>query len=198
MAALSAVQIGNLALSNVGSKSSIESLDERSTEAKRIKQWYDVSRKQALEAFDWSFARKREILSLSGDDPPDQWAYRYDYPADAIAVRKLWNPLGETADAVPYALETSSGRKTILTNMEYAVAVYTCDVTDASLFSMHFAMTLSYLIAFYIAMSLTGKRTIKKDCLDVYNQMIMTAPAQNANENVDEPPREAEWIRGRA
>lgn len=197
MVALSPVNIGNLALSNVGSKSSIEDMNGASTEAKRIKQWYNPSRQQVLEAYDWSFARKREAMSLDGDDPPDQWTYRYQYPADCIAIRRIWNPAGEKAPPVPFALETSNGRKTVLTDMEDAVAIYTYDVTDSGLFSMHFSMTLSYLIGAYIAMSLTGKRTIKQDCLEIYNKMIMAAPAQNANENVEPEPKDADWISGR-
>jgi len=198
VASLSPVQIGNLALSNVGSKSSIEDFNGTSTEAKRLKQWYTPARMQVLEAFDWSFARKRDDMALHGDDPPDQWTYRYQYPADCIAMRRIWNPVGEAADAVPFSLETSGGTKSVLTDLDEAVAIYTYDVTDSGLFSLHFSLTLSYLIGSYIAMSLTGKRTIKQDSLQIYNQMILSAPAQNANENVDKPERQADWIEGRA
>ena len=197
MPSLSKVQIGNLALSNVGSKSSIESFEERSTEARRIKQWYDVSRQQVLEAFDWGFARKRQDLALHGDDPPDQWSYRYQYPSGCVAFRRIWNPAGEKERPIPYSMETSSGTKSILTNMEDAVGIFTDDVMDTTLFSSNFNLALSYLIGFYIAMSITGKRTIKKDCWEVYRALIAQAPALDFNQDMQDEPRDADWIAGR-
>ena len=68
MSVVSQVLIANMALSNIGTKSEIASLDENSVEAKQCKLWYDLSRKQALEAFDWGFARKRLTLALHADD----------------------------------------------------------------------------------------------------------------------------------
>jgi hypothetical protein len=189
-----------MALSNIGTRSTIASFDENSTEAKECKLWYDFSRTQALEAFDWSFARRRLALALHGDDAPEmRWSFRYQYPANCIAARYIENPLGPTADAVPFEIELSEdgNTKSLLTNQEDAVLVYTSDMTQTTMYTSHFVETLSHLLAFHIAIQLTGKRSIKSDMAQMYSALLRAAPAQNANERVGAPPREAEWIRSR-
>lgn len=195
---VSKVGIGNMALSHVGGDSSIEAFGEDSVEANQIVLWYDYSRTQTLEAFNWSFARKRQTLATHSEDPPSGvWAYRYQYPSDAITIREIANPAGKQADAVPFEIEidATGSTKTILTNLDSAVAVYTFDLETTTLFSSHFVETLSRLLASRIAPTLTSKKEIAERNFAVWQKMIKDAPAQNANEQVGEPPRDADWIR---
>lgn len=197
---VSAVTIGNMALSHIGATSSIESLSENSAEASQVNLWYDYSREQSLEANDWSFARKRQDLALHSDAAPEpEWGFRYQYPVDALAIRLIVNPAGKMVDAVPFTSETSLDglTKTILTNMEDAEAVYTFDQQLPSLFTNMFIEALSYLLAHHISYSLTGNAAIKEDMLRIYVALLRIAEAQNANEGVGDKPREAEWIRDR-
>ncbi len=205
---LSETQIGNMALSHIGARSRIESLGENRAEATEINLWYDWSRRQILEAFDWGFARKRLKLALHGDtisttstDPlAGVWGFRYQYPADAIVMRKIQHPNAPPDDAIPFDIELNldGTQKTILTDMNDAVGVYTSDITSPTLFSPFFVSTLSHLIAHYVAFPLTGKRNIKGDELQIYNEMIRLAPAHSANERMGEPPRDTDWIRARS
>ena len=66
MPVIGEVTIARMALSHIGA-SSIESLSEDSAEAKEANTWYAVSRQTALEAFNWNFARKRQLLAVHGD-----------------------------------------------------------------------------------------------------------------------------------
>lgn len=206
MATISPVRIGNMALSHIGDDSTIESLTEASAQAKQINLWYDYSRLQVLEAFDWSFARKRvalAVLEVITDDSTDNqrfdWVYRYQYPSDCVAARKISNPSGKTDDAVPFEVETTpdGSARSVLTDMEDAILIYTFDAEVAVLFTAHFVDTLAALIAHRIAFSLTGQRSTANDMLQLYNAMLSIAPAHNANEQVAPPAREAEWVRGR-
>lgn len=202
MATVSAVRIGNLALSKIGARSRIESLDEQSPEAQEIKLWYDFAREEVLKAYNWSFARKRIALAAHAEDPPtDEWAYRYQYPSDCIVCRRIVNPLGRRAKPVPFHVETGvdSGarQKTILTNMANAKLLYTYDVTDTTQFSQFFIQTLATLIAHYIAYPLTGKETIQERMLKTFQGMIEGAPIHDANEEVEEPEKDASWIQAR-
>lgn len=198
MPTISQVQIANMALSNVGAKSNIESLTELSAEAKACKLWYDYSLQKALEAFDWSFARRRKNMALDSQDPPDQWSYRYQYPPDCVAFRRIWNPLGDDADAVPFSIETNDNDvRTIVTDQESAVGIFTFYATNTSIYTALFVEALAYQLAHRIALKLTGKRAIMADMLNLFNGSIKNAEAQNANEEVVKPERDAEWIRGR-
>ena len=197
--AISPVKIGNMALSNIGDSGTIESFNEDSAQAKEINIWYDFAREQVLEGLDWNFARKRQTLALHGDDPPDTWLYRYQYPADCIAIRSLENPAGLKADPVPFTFENSldGNQKTILTNLESAKALYTFNLTSTLLFSPSFILAFSYLLGHYIAYPLTGKFAVKEKMLAMYKIVLREAQAFNAQEQMDDTPRDAPWISGR-
>ena len=198
--AISDVIIGNMALSFVGAKRDIvTALTDDTAGAEAVNLWYEYARLSTLEAYDWSFARKRLALTVHADAPPDEWAFRYTYPTGAVAIRKIWNPLGESADAVPYELEqiAAGTAKCILTNMEDAIAIYTVDVTTTSLFSPTFVLAFSRKIAECIAYSLTGKESVRDAQTQHFNQAIRQASLLDAQQAVKSPPRDSDWIRGR-
>jgi len=214
--AISPVVIGRMALSHIGARSRIESLTENSNEAKEVNLWYDFARKQVLEVFNWNFASKRLTLALHGDDPPEGvWAFRYQYPSDCLVARNIENPripvratgfLGKSFDeltglqfnAVPFEVEIApEGTKSILSNLEDAVLVYTFDQTATALFSELFIEAFSRALASKIAFSLTGKQSISTEQLQIFFLVVGRAGASNANEQVEPPPRDAEWVRNR-
>ena len=195
---ISRVKIANMALSGVGA-GNIESFDEPSPEARQCKLWYDFTRQQTLEAFDWSFARKRLTLALSAEDPPISWGYRYQYPSDCIVARYLQSPAALMDETVPFSIEVDQAgtAKTIVTNMDEAVLVYTFDLETTSMFSPHFVNALAARLGAEIAFALTGNRGIKGDLFQQFQILIGQAPTHNANEEVSEPPPESSWISGR-
>lgn len=198
MSAVSKVQIANMALSHVGAASSIESLDENSPEAKACKLWYTLALEQALEGFDWSFARKRQALAVAGDAPPSEWGFRYQYPAECVRFHSMWNPLGPDADAVPFEIETDSGdQRTIVTNLQSAIGLFTKLITAPASYTPMFVEALSRSLAHHIAFTLTRDLKIKAEQAQGFQGIINAAMASNANERVGRPPRDAPWIRGR-
>ncbi|KKK98232.1 hypothetical protein LCGC14_2644810 [marine sediment metagenome] len=204
---ISETRIANMALSHVGTKSHIESLSEASPEAKECSLWYDFSRLQILAAYDWSFARLRTQLALHSDTIPTTsntplagvWGFRYQYPANCLAVRKIQNPNAPPDDALPFEIELSldGHEKTILTNEEDAVCVYTFDQKSVNLYSGAFVSTFSHLLAAHIAYALTGKNTIVQRELQIYSNLLIGAGSIDANEGVSPPPRDTDWIRAR-
>lgn len=214
MAAISDVTIANMALSHVGAKSTIEAIGEESVEGEVIDLWFEYSRLQTLQAFDWNFARKRIVLTTHGEDPPEGvWGFRYKYPSDCVSARKIENPTGSSpliwvqsftqpgsiGDAIPFEVEMNAAGnvKTILTNLDDAILVYTFNQADAGLYAPLFVEALSWAVASHIAFTLTGKRSIAGDARQAFTNIMLMAPAMDANERVEKPPREAEVIRGR-
>jgi len=196
-----------MALSHLGARS-IESFDDQGAEEAQCRIWYDYSRRMALEAHDWNFARRRLTMALHGDtisttssDPlAGVWAYRYQYPADCVAARKIQNSNAPPDDATPFEVETNldGTEKTILTDEEDAVLVYTRDQKNTDMFSALFVLALSHLLAHHMAFALTGKVAIKQDQMRLYQAVLPSATAASANESVSSPPRDADWIRDRA
>ena len=189
-----------MALSHVGARSTIEALDEGSAEANQCILWYAYSRVETLEVHDWSFARRRLTLATHDDDPPSGvWGFRYQYPSDCLVFRKIRNPAGELSDPVPFEIEMddTQDNKSIITNLDDAVGVYTFDQETTALYSAHFVKMLSYGLAANIAFSLTGKIKIKDKMQLEFEKLSLTAPAIDANEQMAPPPKDAPWIKGR-
>lgn len=199
MAAISKTRIANMALSHIGAKSTIEDLTDSDAEAQECSLWYDFSRLQTLEAFDWSFARRRLALTAHTEDPPDIWGYRYVYPANCVSFRMIQHPADEQADAVPFNIELDGTllRKSILTDLDDAIGVWTTDLETVDLFSPLFVEMLSLALASHIVIPLTADIELKKEMNVGFASLKLAAPAANANEQVGRTPREAEAIRGR-
>ena len=194
----SKVSVANMALSLIGARSRISSFDENSAEAEQMRLWYEVSRAQVLQAYDWPFARRRIALPLSAIDPPDQWGFRYDRLTDMIQMRYIWNPGGEDLDALPFDQEQDdNGNLTIVTNVENAVAIYTAYDENIQNFNPLFAEALAAYLASKIAFSLTGNQGIQSAMEQRYIAVMRYAHAVSAGEKVDKAPRDAEWIRNR-
>jgi hypothetical protein len=210
---VSEVSICNMALSKIGASSNIESLTESSAEAKECNLWYTFSRRQALASNNWSFARRRLTLATHGDDPPDGvWGYRYQYPSDCLQFRKIESPVSGTgawspeekrlvadADAIPFSIELDDNQdsKSILTNLDNAIGVYTMDLTEVTLFSEFFVTTLATAIAVNIAYALTKKSKLEDKMAQRFQQLVVAAQAVDGNEQMEPPPREVSWHRGR-
>lgn len=209
---ISKVQIANMGLSHLGERSTIESFDERTSEAEAVRLWYEFARLACLEAFNWNFARRRRALTSHSDDPPDQWAFRYQYPTDCVAAREIegtirrpFNPANnlpayyDDEDAVAFDVEEGEDgtTKSVLTDQDEAVLIYTRDVQQTSLFSVHFVLTLSHLLAYLMGNTLTGKQALREKQLFAYDRLIRSAASVDANERVPRPPRNAKHIRAR-
>ncbi|MEK9753367.1 MAG: hypothetical protein VW338_09170 [Rhodospirillaceae bacterium] len=200
MPSISSVKICNMALAHIGAKSTIESLDEDSAEAQQCKLWYDWARYQTLEDFNWPFAKRRRTLAVHGDVAPSGvWTFRYEYPSDCVKARAIVNPLGEDKDPVPFEVELSDNgeERTILTDMEDAILLFTFDLTNPALFSSRFIDALSWRVAHRIAFSLTGDARIAQNAMQIYNAMLINAAGSAADESAPRTPREASWIEAR-
>ncbi len=198
--AVSAVRICNLALSIIGASSNLESLDENTAEAQQCKLWYDHAREQTLIAHNWNEARKRLALAAHSEDPPDGiWIFRYQYPSDCLVAREIENPLGKDADAVPFEVETDTAgdTKSILTDVEDAVLIYTRDLKTTTIFSSYLVQTIAQLVGHYISYSITAKTKIQDKTFASWQRMILLAPTFNANEGMAARPRNTDWIRER-
>lgn len=193
------VKICNMALGNIGVGDRISSFDDKTPEANASKLWYDPARLAALEAYNWSFARRSQDLALHAlDAPSNRWRYRYQVPADYVSARLIENPAGVHADAVPYEIETADdGSLSIVTDMGNATLIYTFDQTNVSAFSMHFTSLLAFQMSVYLCYELAGKFGIVDRMQRQVTALRNDAPNADASSSVGVPERDAIWIRER-
>lgn len=188
-------EICNLMLDRCGGES-IESIDEASPNARTCKRWYDHARRQILDIFDWSFARRQEVLALSAFAPPDKWAFSYEFPPDCIAVRKvytpgMWNYVGQCYETLialpntPYDIQLGDDglTKCLLTNMQDAQIVYTCDQQATDLFSPTFITNLIYLMGHFCGFKVSGKTSVPDKMLQMFMQWAAPLMGNDANQS---------------
>lgn len=101
----SAVDIANQALGQISARATIAAFDERSTEARAVRLYYDDTLDALLRAAPWNFCRKVDYLTLlkaapgtpenpaaslgvwSPAYPPPPWLYSYFLPSNCVKFR---------------------------------------------------------------------------------------------------------------
>jgi len=196
--ASSIVEICNLALNNLGAKSTIASITEQSVEARQCNVVYGPARDYILRKHPWSFAEKTVALSSLGSPPPD-WSYRYQYPSDCVKAREILTGDRNDSDPVPYKVAAGDdlNSKVILCDKDGAYLRYTARVTNAAVFDSSFVQQLAWYMAIQLAMPLTGKKSIRDDAVSGYRLIAGDAEATDMNEKEHDAHKEAEWISGR-
>lgn len=197
MAAQTKIDIANTALADLGVALVIQSFDEKSAQAQACRAQFTASVDVALERHNWSFARKRAVLADHPDGGTEDWAFRYVYPSDCLALRGFVLP-DKTIDLPPLELNAASdGSLSILTNWPSATAVYTFRQNLIQAWTPGFCDYVAAVLASRIAVRLTSKRALRQDMLELADLRFRQASAMNANEEVAGPDRDSELIRGR-
>ena len=195
----SEVQIARLALQHLGDRYDITSLDEASPEAEQVKLVFDNVRDMVLREHPWKFARKYATPAQLTGVVPGNWDYMFTYPSDALRIIRIVNPLGDNQPPIRFeTARNSADVHTILCNESEPTIEYTKQVTDPQQFDPQFVTALAYRIAQYIAMPITGDRSIMSDMKTLADIEIGKAQATDANEGFEAVrPAEATWITAR-
>jgi hypothetical protein len=178
--------ICNAAISHVGTRSKISSIDEGSAEANACLTHFAMVRDSTLRAFDWNFARVTVSLALL-QNPPARWAYKYAVPVDCIRVRRLNDVpllvLPETLYEMAADTDTTGAYiNVILTNAAPVSAIYTAQVGDPLRWDQGFVDAVVYGLASRTCFELSGKEEREKALTQMWQLKLREAAAQSANE----------------
>lgn len=211
----SQIDIWNLALSEIGTSSTVAAANEGSEEAIQCGIWYDTLRQTLLRSAPWAFARRQAPLSTLGSlaqgTSPYPWPYKYAYPPDALRVRYILPPVASAA-------EGSSGApsrvnrfipaydkniyeqpiKVLLGTVRDAQAVYIVDVTDVAQFDPSFRLALAAMLAYKVCMSLSGNVNLRADFRAAADMAVVSARAADGNEAMPTTDHVPDWITARS
>lgn len=214
------VAICNLALSSIGTRSSISSLSEGSAESNALSLHYQPALDFMLRAADWNFARKQVALALlkvnSAATPVQSpWQYQYAYPSDCIKLRSIvpaytsqivsgFGPTdtGFTGRTIRFVVgadqdQTDNDIVVVLTNQPQAVASYTRRVTNPALFDAGFVEAFYNYLGSRVCIALNGDKNMAKMAMQVTSQRVAEAEAENGNEGITVIDHMPDWIRVR-
>jgi hypothetical protein len=205
LAASDILAIWNAAIGNIGVKTSIAALTEQSAEAAACALHYQRVVESVLRSKDWNRVRLTKALVDITEDfaPPARWAFRYEFPENCIAFRRLENPAGVLwnwqPDPAPIAgFEVAmdldpdnSDRPTTYVYSDWAdlVAIYTTYAFDVAngyyeaLFDPALRDALSWALSAAIAAPLTGNAQLIAMARAESLRKIDEAAAASANEN---------------
>lgn len=177
--------VANVALKKMGFRVRVGSLLDGSDHAKVMLDVYGATRDQMLEEYDYDFASRTVTLALlkaaplGGYFPPIVWnpathpptgaLYEYEFPTDAVKIRSLKYTPGFVINYDPRATKFTEyndkyytpPRRTILSNVPDAIAVYTGRVTDPATWTAKFSEALASRLAVVLGPDLVGLESEK-------------------------------------
>ena len=83
------IEICNMALSHLGTGKVIQSLTERSEEARSINTFYDVAYVATIRDFSIPSTKKFLTLQLVEENPTSEWRYSYRYPNECVLIKRI-------------------------------------------------------------------------------------------------------------
>ncbi len=169
-----AVTICNIALSRIGNKASVSSIDptDGSAESEACARFYPLALGTLLDTHNWGFATKRATLALRNADATP-WRYCYSLPTDCrhvIAVERAddglaasstkrfsrtpvgyLNPRLDNYRTNEFEVMASDSGLVLYTDVEDARVKYVIKAPPASTFSSAFTEALTWLLTTYLA-----------------------------------------------
>lgn len=213
--AVNQVQICNLSLASIGTRSTIASLDEGSAEANQCSLHYDVALEAALRGAHWNFARKQVSLALiadatQGQTVPQPWTYEYALPANCLLARFVLpqnTALGVPVPVaqqrpVPFIIgsdqdEAGNDITVLLTNEPFAQLVYTGRMTNPAVYDPSFVDAFVPVLGSKLAIPLTGEMSKRRDQLQIAQALLVAAQVSNGNEGLTVIDHQPDWMRVR-
>jgi|ERR1700679_3779645 len=220
----SQVQIANMALDVIGTRSSIQSLTEGSNEANAIGRHWDNAVDAMLRACHWNFARKQVPLTLlqdgtQGGAVPAPWLYEYAYPSDCVLMRQIM-PMIQTQEIQPSIGASSAAGvvaygnavrfvagtdldingnpvEVLLTNQPQAIGVYTFRNTNTAMWDSLFVQGFAAYLGARVCMTLTGDKNTQRMALQEAQQYAIDAQRVNGNEGLTVIDSTPDWMRVR-
>lgn len=159
----SVIRIANMALQRVGVTQAITSLEEKSKEARVVRQLWDHLRDLTLQEFPWDFATKYEALAVL-DQTRAPWAYTYRLPADCLFPLGLavQAHVSRIEDVLPFMVQSDTSGPILVTDTPDATLRYLARLTDPLDWPIWFHDLLAWRLASELAMPLTVDARLKQ------------------------------------
>ena len=155
------VSICNQALGRIGAKPPIQSLTEKSENARQCNTFYASVRDAVLRSHPWNCAIHRSTITALAETPDSDYDNQFQLPTNPWCLRML--QVGTREDRpIEWRVE---GRR-LLTNEDRTPIVYIKRITDTNEFDALLVDALVLKLALKIVMPLTSSAVIQKSIID--------------------------------
>jgi hypothetical protein len=165
----------------------------------------------------------RSVDDTPSDPPPQPFRFQYLYPSNCLKARFLIQYQTTTTSGVPLTSAPSNviqpalantkipfvihadidpsshaPRKTILTNMQNAILVYTADLSQSpDMWDPLFLSAETALLASYFAMNLSGDQRMVAQQIQIAKGVLDSARSANGNEAIANTDHIPDWVQAR-
>jgi hypothetical protein len=161
----------------------ITSMSENSPAAILASSIWETCRQEVLKGHDWSFATQISTLATASYTIVAQdWIYAYQYPTDALEVWHVYYTAQDKRQDFRRVYDPNSKLTVLLSNTSNAIAEYTVDITDTTLYDANFVSVLAYFLAANMAKPLTGDQALADGLLKIYNAYVSDAERMSSYE----------------
>lgn len=199
--ATSDIEICNRALQTYLRAGRITSMNEATPAAEQCALHYRPAVRSLLNRHSWSWATERRALALLVNDRETEWGFRYARPAGAIRIR--WVNDANAAQVLARSGRWHDARRmttsdSIYSDVPGAVAEYTVDREDPTLYPPAFDDALAATLAANIAVAITDDVKKAQFAEQKAAELIDLAIVLDINENMPpQPVNVPEWLRAR-
>lgn len=189
------ISICNMALAEIVA-APIESLNERSLEARETGRYYNQALNSLLESHPWGFATRRATLAATINARPGEWAFSYAMPTDVARSIKVMSAsriagvqgwwIDEALRGDDYAIEDAI----LYSHLSDPVLAFTTTGITAAAFPAKFVDAFALELASRIVMPIKKSREMKSDLLKQAEVAKQRAMADDMNRQ----PINDEWV----
>jgi len=204
---VTAVDIVNLALANIGQSARVTSIAplDGSAEAELASLRYSQEVNKLLMRHKWAFATRSHLLVAVTNGATSRWTYCYALPASFLALQAVLPPgvteSGRGLTQAQFAVEQDAvGVQRLYTNMEVETLVFTSTVTNPNLFTPQFIDLLSWSLAAVFAGSLIKGEpgfAVTRKALEMVEFILRTARETDAELRNVEAAKPASYLEAR-
>ena len=193
----SQLEVYNMALSVVGTRSAVSAVNEQSNEASTLNVWWAHVVDDVLRRHNWGFARRQITLADAGT-AQEGWDYKYALPQNCVKFREIYNPSGP-ANRIPFEVagdDDTQGNpiQVVLTNQYQAVGIFTKRITTTTVWDAGFTAAVAHRLAAKVCFTLTGDGGKAQAVMADAENVFLDAAAADANETSRKQDITPDWI----
>ena len=199
MSTITKTSVANFALAHLGDHRINDVENDSKPQAQKIRDQWDITRLDALSAYEWGFASIIEELQLAGDMPDHEYRYAHDKPPTWVRTNWVSSSSAFPRDAPLRRWADKSGQIWSDENRIFMDYVYDHNVVGA--WPPWFVDYVSLSLAMRLNPGITTSRQTGQDIYEMHRTKLGIAKARDAQTQPIRRPPPGRWVtarRGRA
>lgn len=175
----SKVDICRRALSLLGQSNTLANIEQPEDDLEIIcDRWYDVCREEMLTAFNWTFAKKRQVLALDPEGVLFDYEKSFFLPSDFLQIESIYEGEYVSPEEIDYRIE---GRNILYDAEENTLnLVYIANIEQTGLFPAYFTSALEFYLAFKMSNEVNKNDTDIARLEQLFNKAMVNAKAMDS------------------